>query len=344
MTLVFWFLVSGALFTVFLGVMAFIILVIYLYIIFYSSERSYIMGRSLAMAEFVGTRVAGQLTWVPAHIKPDGEKVMSRVEIPVYANMGKGKDPKTGEKGRKDAYKFVVWGPMADTCCKSLPTGRGLSIFGRPDPYMGKLYNADHTPRLDIAGKEILIPKMAFVVFDLKFEDDSAKQIATEKQDGRRPLHWDVPNHPDWALWVKILNDRQATVWNGNTPTFGYARVVLPRSPGAVIDFEALQPKKKQTQGYIQTGFPQQSLPNMVANAFGANVQAAAGHQPLFDPYTGQPIVQQAPQQPVAKFDPYTGQPIQTVSPFQPTAPAGMSVMGLTPTTPVIQGTSTSLF
>ncbi len=288
------------------------------------------MGRSLAMAEFVGTRVAGQLSWVPAHTNAAGEKVMSRVEIPVYANTGRGKDPKTGEKGRKDAYKFIVWGPMADTCCKSLPTGRELSIFGRPDPYMGKLYNADHTARLDITGKEIMIPKMAFVVFDLKFGHDSAKQIATEIQTGRRPHNWNVPNHPDWALWVKILNDRQAVVWDGRAPTFGYSRVIVPQGAGVVIDFAALQPKRQQ-QEYTQQGFPGQNLPNMVANAFGANVQTATGHQPLFDPYTGQPIVQ-----PTAKFDQFTGQPIGQAagSPFQPVAPQ----------TPVIPATSTSLF
>lgn len=288
------------------------------------------MGRSLSMSQFVGTRVAGQLSWVPAHINAAGEKIMSRVEIPVYANTGRGKDPKTGEKGRKDSYKFIVWGPMADTCCKSLPTGRELSIFGRPDPYMGKLYNADHTVRLDITGKEIMIPKMAFVVFDLKFGHDSAKQIATEIQTGRRPMNWNVPNHPDWALWVKILNDRQAVVWDGRSPTFGYARVIVPQGAGVVIDFAALQPKRQQQ---AMAGLPDQNLPNMVANAFGANIPAAGGQQALFDPYTGQPIVQQ---QPAAKFDPYTGQPIgqAAASPFTPAAPQQ----------PVIQGAVTSLF
>lgn len=288
------------------------------------------MGRSLAMAEFVGTRVAGQLSWVPAHIK-NGKSIMSRVEIPVYANMGRGKNVKTGEQGRSDSYKFIVWGPMADTCCKSLPPGRGLSIFGRPDPYMGKLYNDKGIVRTDSAGMEILIPKMAFVVFDLKFEHDSAKQIAQEVQTGRRPMNWNVPNHPDWALWVKILNDRQAVVWDGRAPTFGYARVVMPQGPGIAIDFAALQPK-------AQKGFPDQgqNLPNMVANAFGANIPANGIHQPLFDQFTGQPIVQQAPQQPAAKFDPYTGQPIgqASVSPFTPQAPQA----------PVIPAANTALF
>jgi hypothetical protein len=299
------------------------------------------MGRSLAMAEFVGTRVAGTLSWVPAHIKANGEKVMSRVEIPVYANTGKGKNPKTGEKGRSDSYKFIVWGPMADTCCKSLPTGRGLSIFGRPDPYMGKLYNDQGIVRTDSAGMEIMVPKMAFVVFDLKFEDDSAKQIAQEIQTGRRPMHWNVENHPDWALWVKILNDRQASVWDGRSPKFEYARVVMPQGAGVTIDFAALQPKRQRQQN--------QSLPEMVAATFGANLPAGA----KFDHMTGQPI-----QAPAPLFDPMTGQPIGRPQPIGYDPQTGVPIYGsrnemltaafagfpTAPQTPVIPAVGTALF
>ena len=270
------------------------------------------MSRSLTFMALVNVRVAGQLSWVPAHIK-NGKAISSRVEIPVYANTGKGIDPKTGEKGRKDPYKLIIWGPLADTCCKSLPTGKELSVFGRPDPYLGKLYSKDGVVRLDSAGTEITIQKQALVVTELDFGDDSAKHIAQEVQTGRRPMHWNVPNHPDWALWVKILNDRQALLWDGRSPTFENARVILPQGPGIMIDFETLNKGRKVP---VQQGFSGQNLPNQVAAAFGGFPGGQPATQPLFDPMTGQRL---APVQPVALFDPMTGQPLNQM-PAQPKA------------------------
>ena len=303
------------------------------------------MSRSMCMSQFVGTRVAGKLSWVPAHIKPDGTKVMSRVEIPVYAN-GKRKDPKTGER-RKKKFKFVVWGPMADTCCKSLRPGRQLSVFAEPDPYLGTLYNMDGTPRLDITGKEIIIEKTSYTVFDLLFGNDSRKQIATEKQDGRRPLSWDIEGHPDWASWVKILNDTQASMWDGRSDTFEHARVIIPRAPGIVIDVAALQAARKGHREQVE-GFENQNLPDMVANTFTKVIP----HNAKFDPETGQPIIRQSPaakfdpytgkpitQKPEAKFDPYTGKPIGQPTPVSYDPQTGKPIYasagaGSTPTLP----------
>jgi hypothetical protein len=233
---------------------------------------------------------------------------MSRVEIPVYAN-GKRKNKKTGERITKK-FKFVVWGPMADTCCKSLRPGRQLSVFAEPDPYPGTLYNIDGTPRLDITGKEIVIEKTSYTVFDLLFGNDSKKQIATEKQDGRRPMNWNVEGHSDWALWVRVLNDTQAKMWDGTSNTFEHARVIIPRAPGIIIDVAALQAARKGSQEQVQgQGFPDHNLPGQIAATF-ANV---IPQDAKFDPATGQPIIQQRP---TAKFDIHTGQPIVE----QPTA------------------------
>lgn len=258
------------------------------------------MSRSMCMAQFVGTRVAGKLTWVPAHTKVDGSKVPSRAEITVYAN-GKRKDPKTGEN-KKKKFKFVVWGPMADTCCKSLRPGRQISVFAEPEPYPGTLYNADYTPRLDITGKEIVIEKTSYKVFDLLFGNDSRKQIATEKQDGRRPLCWDNEGHPDWASWKKILRDTQGKMWDGESTTFENARVIIPRTPGITIDFAALQAARKVYQEQVD-GFEDQNLPDMVKATFTNVIPPNA----KFDPNTGHPIVRK---QPAPKFDPMTGKPL----------------------------------
>jgi hypothetical protein len=279
------------------------------------------MSRSMCMAQFVGTRVAGKLTWVPAHIKPNGDKVGSRVEITAYAN-GKRKDPKTGER-KKKKFRYVVWGPMADTCCKSLRPGRQISVFAEPDPYMGVLYNPDFTPRLDITGKEILVEKTSYTVFDLLFGNDSRKQIATEKQDGRRPLNWDNEAHSDWAGWKKILRDTQGMIWDGTSDTFENARVVIPRTPGIRIDFEALQAARKVYQEPVD-GFEDQNLPDMVkatfANPDGAKFDVNTGRPiqrkpaPKFDSQTGKPLAWM-PGSGSAKFDPNTGEPIAPAKP-----------------------------
>lgn len=255
------------------------------------------MSISMMMSVFVGVRVAGKLSYVPAHFK-NGKEISSRVEIPVYANSNKGTNQKTGEVGKSDSFKLVVWGKLADTCCKSLPVGKSLSVFAEQDPYMGKLFDKNGNVRNDSAGMPIEVPKMSFTVFKMKFESESKKEIATEIAEGRRPMHWDVPNHPDWSLWVNMLNAKHARTWDCRSAEFEHARVVIPQGQGIVINYAYYAAKP----GAAAAGGFDTNLPNMVANAFGANLQAGA----KFDPMTGQPIVQK----PVPLFDPMTGKPL----------------------------------
>ena len=245
------------------------------------------MGRAISMAVVVlaGARVAGQLTYVPAH-KKNGESVNSRCIIPVYCNSHRGHNQKTGEAGRTNSFRLVAWGKLADVCCKSLPKGKAIDVKCRPESYLGKLYNQDGTLRYDAAGQPIEIVKVAFTIEDIVFGEESSKTVAEEIQLGRRPINWAVPNHPDYAMWIQILEARQAMTWDGRSPEFLFARVAVPQGQGIVLDFS--QPAAG-------------GLPGMIANAFGGTPAPAVAATPLFDPMTGQPL---------AKFDPMTGRPL----------------------------------
>jgi hypothetical protein len=306
----------------------------------------------MMMAVFVDVRVAGQLSYVPAHFK-NGKEISSRVEIPVYANSNRG--AKTGEAKKSDPFKLVVWGKLADGCCKSLPSGKALSVFAEQDPYIGRLFDEHGNVRNDSTGMPIMVPKMSFTVTKLKYGKDSAKEIATEIQNGRRPMNWNVPNHPDWALWVKILTDRQAKTWDCRSPEFEFARIVMPQGQGIIINYAYYAAKA----GAAPAGGFNQNLPNMVANAFGAKFDAMTGQPivqnpaPLFDAMTGRPLA------PLPLFDAMTGKPLNaTPQPVSYDPQTGMPIYGSrneflaaagsgfpsTPSAPPVPAAGTALF
>ncbi len=267
------------------------------------------MGRAISLkgSFFAGVRVAGELTYIPAHIK-NGKKINSRVIIPIYANSNRGTDQKTGEQGRSDEFKLVAWGKLADVCCKSLPKGKAIDAFADPQSYIGKKYNADGSLHLDVAGMPIEEKKVAFTIMNIVFGEESTKVIAEEIQKGRRPINWNVPNHPDFQMWIQILQANQAAVWDGRSPKFGYARVIVPQGPGIQLDFSQNAP----AAGFGAPGYnaapANYGLPGMVANAFGGNPTPPAAGTPLFDPMTGRPLA--APATPQPMFDPMTGKPL----------------------------------
>jgi hypothetical protein len=290
------------------------ILIHNLYVVIRSSERSYTMGRAIGMkfAALVGVRVAGQLTYIPAHTK-NGKEVSSRCVIPVYANSNRGTDQKTGEKGRTDEFRLVAWGKLADTCCRSLPKGKAIDVFAEPHSYIGRKFNPDGTLFYDAAGQVVEEKKVAFTILNIVFGEESGKTVAEEIQMGRRPMNWNITNHPDFALWTQMLQQRQTIVWDGRSATFLYARVTVPQGPGIILNFSANQAAGQQFTNYAAPGT---NLPDMVANAFGGFPPAGGASQPLFDPMTG---VRLTPVQPTAMFDPMTGRPLNQ-APAQPKA------------------------
>jgi len=225
------------------------------------------MSRAIGLAGtfFAGVRVAGELTYIPAHIK-NGKKINARCLIPVYRNSNKGTNAKTGEKGRTDSFKLVAWGKLADTCCRSLPQGKAIDAFAEPQSFKGSLFNADGSLRVDASGVAIETTKVSFTILNIVFGEESNKRIAEEIQLGRRPQFWNVPNHADYQLWTQMLQAKQQLVWDGQDPKFGYARVVVPSGQGIQLDF---------SQPAAPAAAPvQATLPGMVAHV--ANTTPAA--------------------------------------------------------------------
>ena len=221
------------------------------------------MGRSigLAVCTFAGIRVSSQLTYIPAHINAGGKRISAKVTIPVAKNSHKGTNQKDGSKGRTDFFTLTAWGKLADIMARSCPVGKALDVVCEPRSYMGQLYNSDRTPRLDAAGVAIEVPKTSYnIVMSPVFGEESNTQIGKEIQHGLRPQNWNVDGHPDYALWTSILQQRQAYNWDGQSPTFLFARVFVPA--GVQLDFSKNIPAAAAPVAPMQT-----TIPSMVQHA-----------------------------------------------------------------------------
>lgn len=265
-------------------------------------------GRSigLAVAMFAGVRVTSQLTYIPAHINAAGKRINAKCTIPVAKNSHKG-TRQDGTSGRTDYFSVTCWGKLADIMARSCPPGKALDLVCEPRSYMGKLFNSDGSLRLDSAGQPIEVPKMSFnVVMSPVFGEESAKQIATEIAEAKRPQNWNVEGHPDYQLWTQILQQRQAYNWDGQSREFLWARVVIPQ--GVQLDF---------TQGANANSVPPAAgttvpsvapMQTMVAHAVNTAPAAVPVNNVTPAPATGGfQTVNQAQQVPAAPVAPQAG-------------------------------------
>ena len=208
------------------------------------------MGRSIGQAFtfFAGVRVSNRLTYIPAYIKADGKRVPAKCIIPVARNSHKGHNP-DGTEGRTDFFELTAWGKLADIMARSCPPGKALDVLCEPRTYKGKLFTGDGSgqQRQDAAGVPIEITKMSFnIIVAPTFGEESEKQIAQEIIEGWRPANWNVKGHPDYQLWLENLAKLQAAVWDGRSPDFGWARVVVPQ--GVQLDFSQAPDRSQQYQ------------------------------------------------------------------------------------------------
>lgn len=203
------------------------------------------MSRAIGIgsSHFSGIRTAGNpttgaphLTYIPPHTK-GGKKISAKLSFNGFLNSHRGTNQRTGEQGRSDVFPFVAWGKLATTCAKTLSIGKAIDATCTPQSYRGRLFNPDGTQRVDAAGVGIEIDKISFTITNIVFGEETPKTIEREIQDARRPQQWNNPNHPDWQTWLEILKQRMALVWDGQSQTFGYARVVIPQGPGIALDF-----------------------------------------------------------------------------------------------------------
>ena len=265
-------------------------------------------SRALVSAQLIGVRVAGQLTYVPAH-KSGGYENNQKVTIPVYANGTRG-TKRDGTPGRSDRFSLVVWGSLADICCRYLNKGRAIDVLCQPGSYQGKDFDPiTQKPRMNPDGTFQMREKIAFTVKEINLAEQSSKYdaiIEAEIREGRRPPCWNIKGHPDVASWNTIKAARKVSVWDGVSDTYENAKVVLPMGNGITLMDGRLTAsmtlQKKQASVPQQVGANGAPLTNQIA-AVANGLPAGA----KFDPHTGQPIAQQP------KFDPNTGQPLTQV-------------------------------
>lgn len=233
------------------------------------------MSRAIGIsnATFIGARVAGQLTYVAAH-KKNGKDINQRCIIPVYVNSNKGTG-RDGTPGRSDQFRFVAWGKLADICARNLPKGKALDVICSPHSYEGRVYDGNGSPVLKSDGQPLTIEKVGFTVEKLVFGEESAKEVDLEVQSGKRPINWNVLNHPDAATYAATLKARQQVQYTGGD-SFGYARVIVPAGQGITASNVAPVTAPVTTPGGVQ-----------VDPALMAAVQAALAGQPIQAPPTG---------------------------------------------------------
>lgn len=232
-------------------------------------------SRSIFTATGAGLRVSSQLTFTPAYIKPDGQFINQRVKIPVCKNSPKNK--RTGVSNA-EYFSLIVWGGLADLCCKNLTLGRAVDFKADPKSKPTKYYIGGNV-LLGPDGQPIMIDKVTFQVDDvLNFAEETYELVHEEIRTGRRPQFWDAPNSNDQALWFNLCQQRNAIPYDGG-PTYGYARVFNP-AQGQVI----LNPVEYRKQLQTKMGGAQftpgsfaptpASLPSQVQAAFTQPVAA----------------------------------------------------------------------
>ena len=199
-------------------------------------------------------RVSAQTTFIPAHFK-NGKRMQARIIIPIMTNSHRGTDQRTGEAGRKDNFKLVLWGQRALTAAKSCSIGKELDVIGELNSYRAPVYNADGSLRLDSTGKSIEITKYSIKVSRIIFGDESPKFIANDIQSGKRPADYNIPGSAGYNTWMAQLTARKALRYTGVGDTFGYARVSVPAGVQLDLSEGTGQTLTNQVAAAANTGY-----------------------------------------------------------------------------------------
>jgi hypothetical protein len=216
---------------------------------FFFIERSIIMsdgrGRSLQSSTFTNARVAGPLTYYPGFTREDGKQINPRVKIPVYMNY------KTGA----ELFTLLVWGKLADACCRWLPKGRAIDIVGEAHSAKVNIYGGpseNFALICDPTGKPRMKMDVSFTVEKIAFGEESPKEIERQvnKQHGNvgpramwewRPRGWNQEGTQAATTYGKIIEDRAKAVYVPGQKMFGYAEVRERRGGTAQVQAAAGQ-------------------------------------------------------------------------------------------------------
>lgn len=258
-----------------------------------------------------GVRIAGELTFTPAYIKPNGTLVQDRCSVPIIANSRRGTGP-DGKPGRQNDYKLVGWRGLARSLCRWGSTGKALDLVAEVGSYEGREYKMAPNPAnpaemipqaIMVGGQPLLTKKVGFTVTELNFGEDSPKQIQRELQlwasnpgnIAGRPPQWNVVGSTDATQFAQIIDQRKLLTWDGVSPTYGYARVVLPQNAQRILTVQERQ--IIETQGARALNLPTAQ----------ATVQPAV--QPVTATFTAAQPVAQPVTQPIGVAATFTAQP-----------------------------------
>lgn len=226
-------------------------------------------SRSFMTSACAGVRVAGKdsepgLTYFPAHTV-SGKLYNQRVTFTVYVN---------GANGKSDKFQFIAYGALADSICRCMSNGKALDAVLKPHSYTGRSFS-NGVMRLEADGTPVLVEKVGFQIVESPiYGEDAQKTIDLEIITGRRPINWNITNHPDQATWVQMLKDRANVQYVPGSPTFGFAKVIVPQGQGIVpVTQAATGPAAKAAAAAARAGNTQPPA------ATGAYVPPAAGAQ-----------------------------------------------------------------
>ncbi len=185
-------------------------------------------GSARTLVQLIGSgfRVAGT-TFTPEHNK-NGNNISAKLDIDAYMNIA---SRANGGQGRSEILKFTVWGKLAHTCAKSMSRGKEFHAESRPRVFDKRVF-FNRQPVQMADGTVLTVKGVSFTIERLIFGAESEKFIAEEIQAQVRPVNWNVAGHPENLQWKEILKARQAVAFDPQSPTYGYARVLMPQGAG----------------------------------------------------------------------------------------------------------------
>jgi len=178
----------------------------------------------IATINLIGARITRPCTYVPGYTKPDGNKIMDKIYIPVAINT---------LDGKTSYYQLTAWGDkIAPLFAHYLRKGKEMHFLNaRVTTFKWQMTTKEGTPVNNNDGTPLLYDRPGIVVRDFLWGADSDEIIAQdaqtamlEVQQGLRGPNWKIPGHPDNINWKAREKARVSQPYQGG-PTFGYAEV-----------------------------------------------------------------------------------------------------------------------
>lgn len=207
----------------------------------FGTDIVFLSGLRSAGAKKDGHQFGG--IYYPAHTK-NGVKVNARWEGTCYLNR-KDYTDSTGTRhdGSSETLRIVAWNSndakdgkgLADILAKCISVGKEISGSFTLNSFNKRLF-VNNTLVTDKDGNTVTYQAINFKLEDdLNLGNDSDATLKAEigAYNGQvnfnsRPQFWNVAGHADNASWKNIVAARMASVYNGTSGSYGYARVVVP--------------------------------------------------------------------------------------------------------------------